>query len=96
MNANRRLVKKWLREQRKRRRLSDKTPPEAVGDLAVPGVVGVGSDDGGLPASGDGDAGVEGVGWNLGAKNELGRCDTVGDRKNLRNKRLYGQGNSKR
>lgn len=37
-------------------------PPEAVGDLAVPGVVGVGSDDAGLPASGDnGDAGVEGV-----------------------------------
>ena len=36
-------------------------PPEGVGDLAVPGVVGVGSDDGGLPASGDGAAGVAAV-----------------------------------
>lgn len=41
--------------------LGQDSPPEAVGDLAVPGVVGIGSDDGGLPASGDGDAGVEGV-----------------------------------
>ena len=36
-------------------------PPEAVGDLAVPGVVGVGSDDAGLPASGDNGDGVTDV-----------------------------------
>jgi hypothetical protein len=37
------------------------SPPEAVGDLAVPGVVGVGSDDAGLPASGDNGDGVTDV-----------------------------------
>lgn len=36
-------------------------PPETLGDLAVPGVVGVGSDDGGLPASGDNSDGVTDV-----------------------------------
>ena len=37
-------------------------PPEALGDLAVPGVVGVGSDDAGLPAaSGGGDTGIAAV-----------------------------------
>ena len=37
------------------------SPPEAVGDLAVPGVVGVGSDDCGLPAASDNGDGVAGV-----------------------------------
>lgn len=37
-------------------------PPESIGDLAVPGVVGVGSDDGGLPSSSDGtDGGLKDV-----------------------------------
>lgn len=37
------------------------SPPEAIGDLAVPGVAGCGSDDGGLPAAGDDDAGMSGT-----------------------------------
>ena len=38
------------------------SPPETIGDLAVPGVVGVGADDADLPSSGDdGDGGVASV-----------------------------------
>lgn len=45
------------------------SPPESIGDLAVPGVVGIGSDDGGLPAAADcAAAGVDG---------ELGVADRV-------------------
>lgn len=60
--------------------LGQDSPPEAVGDLAVPGVVGVGSDDGGLPASGDnGDGGgdvadlVRKMSWDGATQSEIAK-----------------------